>query len=69
MSGNKALLLLVGIAVNFPLVLFRIGEVVVLLVFAHLLVDLFLSKGVKVNVGDAVRDLLDLRVCEFFERV
>lgn len=69
LPGNKALLLQVGMAIDFLLVLFRIGEVVLLLVVTHLPVYLFLSKRIEMYVGNGVRNLLDLGVRKALEYV
>lgn len=69
LPGYITFLLLVGVAVDFLLVLFRVSEVVLLLVVAHLLVDLFLPEGVEMYVGDGVRNLLDLCVRKALEYV
>lgn len=69
LPGNVAFLLLVGVTVNLFLVLFCIGEVVLLLVVSHLLVDLFLPEGVEMDMCDAVGNNIDLCVCDILEGI
>lgn len=67
--GNVSFLLQIGPMVDLALVFFCVGEVVSLLVVAHLLVDLCLPEGTEVNACDAVGDVVDLCIRDVLQSV